>query len=131
MRTESASSIRGTRAGVNRGGPITRKLPAEGTSIRRVYDVLYKNRGLLVPLDDLRALRRELNTRTRNNFSSMTSQLKNFYGCDIRRDTSNPIMGSMSLVGEWVGKVYIDYTAPAVERAGGKSSTYPTRTESP
>jgi hypothetical protein len=85
--------------------------PAEGTKSRLVYDVLLEHRGRRVPKDDLRALRELAGTRTRSGYWNISTQIQDlvlYYGCDIRNNV---------LVGEWFGRVYVDYTQPAEDEA--------------
>jgi hypothetical protein len=77
-----------------------RDRPHPNTKIGQVYDYFQANKGKVVPYI-------QGNTR-----GTTMSQLIDVYGLDIRR------MGhkQYALVGEWFGKVYIDYLAtPASE----------------
>lgn len=73
------------------------ELPREGTYLREVYDALMSNRGRVTTLHmPLRSL------------SGAVLQLEIFYGLDIRRAKHHR---QYCLVGEWVGRAYIDYVA--------------------
>jgi hypothetical protein len=67
--------------------------PREGTKLRAVYDRFYANKGrvILFKIDDYKAT---------------IAQLTDIYGLDIRRIHN----GQWALVGEWFGRVYLDYT---------------------
>lgn len=75
-------------------------LPRKGTSVREVYDMLYKYRGKKVPMEE-----RSVKWRK---YASIIKNLEHFWGCDIRKG---------ALVGECYGKVYIDYTKEAQDEA--------------
>lgn len=94
----SVSAIRGRNA-------FRRQIPKEGTRLRRLYDLLVSNRGkpIEVPMDSRRFAQ------------SMITQLVDFYGLDIRWFAR----GQYILVGEWVGKVYIDYLSDGADAPQG------------
>ena len=109
MRQLSAAMLKGRRA----AGP---QLPGEGTKTRLVYDVLYEHRGRSVPWEELAALRDLVDSKTGRRgmmLASVVADLTNVWGCDV-------LVGykSYTLLGEWCGKIYIDYTSAAVEQAG-------------
>ena len=90
-------------------------LPTEGTIKRFVYDYLYEKRGEEIPLEDyeaLYALARGGN-KSSSSMKNILDELRNYWGCDIRADGLKRI----TLIGEWCGRVYLDYTGPAEERA--------------
>jgi hypothetical protein len=70
------------------------RVPREGTKIRAVYDLFYANKGKLVPFNSSR------------NAHYCLIQLTDIYGLDIRRIRKC----TFCLVGEWFGRVYVDYT---------------------
>jgi hypothetical protein len=68
--------------------------PGKGTKIRKVWDLLHDHAGKAVELTNYA------------HDGSMLVVLRDIYGLDIRR------VGKCryALVGEWFGRVYIDYT---------------------
>jgi hypothetical protein len=93
MRTPSVNEIK---TGHDRTHPI----PAEGTALRALYDVLKANRG-----NPVQILKRPGDTRPHSYLATALSQLENFYGCDIKKVAPRKYM----LVGEWFGSYYADY----------------------
>ena len=72
---------------------LKRDIPKEGSKIREMYDLFYSNRGKIIDITiDSGGYNRK-------------SYLENSYGLDIRRISKEKWI----LVGEWDGKVYIDY----------------------
>lgn len=97
-------SPRLTMAGKKRKQP--RPEPKPGSKVGKLYRLLQANKGKPVALDGPRA---------HNEYR--LNQLRDFYGLDIRltkgiRKHGNRIP-EYTLVGEWFGKVYIDYTVDA------------------
>lgn len=76
-------------------GKPGRRLPAEGSRLRSVYDTLHAGRGKLVHLD-----------LTAKQKHSILPKLRDFYGCDIEYDKSK---GKFRLTGEWDGPTYQTY----------------------
>lgn len=98
MKMESAAAAKGI--------PQSHKgnlLPAEGTRLRRTYDLLMANKG--IPIE-------EHLTRFggADGNGQEIEQLRNFYGLDIRRLA----YGRWVLAGEWFGRVYHDYIADRI-----------------
>ena len=75
----------------------TNHKPKDGTATRKAYDLFYTNKGKPVPF-----------CTTPVNYAAL-NQLIDVYGLDIRRLKKN----TWCLVGEWYGKVYIDYLVPS------------------
>ena len=104
MRVSSAARIKGKHCGGR-----TNETPAEGTFLRKVWDLLQENKGkhTLKP--------KYIPTR---DWGNATRDLRDFYGLDIRKGI---------LVGEWFGRVYVDYLAQELEKeSGGSGRTRPT-----
>lgn len=100
-----------------RAAAPARQLPSPGTRLRLVYDTLYECRGRPVDPGDWQALD-ELTRSSggRYQLGNYLNELSDYWGCDVRR----PAKWSRTppaLVGEWVGRVYLDYTSPAQARA--------------
>lgn len=110
MRLASAAMAR-------RAAAPARQLPSPGTRLRLVYDTLYECRGRPVDPGDWQALD-ELTRRAGGacSLGHSLTELTDYWGCDIRRPAKYS-RTPPALVGEWVGRVYLDYTAPATERA--------------
>jgi hypothetical protein len=70
--------------------------PREGSRVREVYDLFYDNKGKVVDFC------------TTDHRNMCLNTLIDTYGLDIRRIKKN----KWCLVGEWFGKVYVDYTKP-------------------
>lgn len=88
--------------------------PTPGTRIRRLWDKLQANRGLMVELTDLGYHRSTTGTHLNHDLE----RLRDSWGLDIRVKRRGGIKGRRGqlpalycLVGEWDGKVYIDYVA--------------------
>lgn len=79
-------------------GRVLQQLPREGTEIRRAYDLLYANKGTPVKISF--------------GWHSRLENLRNIYGLDIVKTRK----GEWCLIGEWFGKVYIDYVAEKVSK---------------
>lgn len=78
--------------------------PRPGTRLRELYDLLQSHKGKPVPV---------FGFGSRSVLQPALNQLRDFYGLDIRltkgvRKHGNRIP-EFTLVGEWFGKVYIDY----------------------
>lgn len=82
-----------------------RAYPDEGTRVRAVYDRLYANKGRPVFIADL--------LRGNNRSSRALSDLRDYYGCDIRRVSYRHHL----LAGEWFGSEYVDYVNAAIDEA--------------
>jgi hypothetical protein len=93
MRTLSAAKAKGSK-GRRLGAPL-QLAPRQGTNIRRLYDFLLVNRGLL------------LHTTFNDAEGRAVRYLRDFYGFDIRCIKH----GEWIFVGEWIGDRYIDYVA--------------------
>jgi hypothetical protein len=91
MHTTSAAQMKGTKRGVK----FNNGKPREGSRMRELYDLFYNNKGKIVDF-----------CATDTNGASRLSYLTDIYGLDIRRIRKN----KWCLVGEWFGKVYVDYT---------------------
>jgi hypothetical protein len=107
MRTVSAANAKGRAAQT--------QIPREGSVLRVLWDVLHEHAGVFVDL------RSELKLRGLpiKSLQSVHSNLSDIYGLDIRvkhrgsRDHPGRDSSLYCLVGEWFGRVYIDYlTAP-------------------
>lgn len=89
MKVESVASFKGSRVGNRK----TRKDPADGTALRKLYDLFYRNKGKVIT-----------HVFTSQSYGAL-NQLRDFYGLDIRKIAQR----KWCLVGEWFGKDYIDY----------------------
>lgn len=93
MHTASAAAMKGYYKITN-----SREIPREGTKIRELYDLFIGRKGQVVRV--AQAGRRQTAIR----------RLQDSYGLDVR-----PLgKGRWMLVGEWCGKVYLDYTPEAI-----------------
>jgi hypothetical protein len=90
MHTYSAAVIKSKIA------PTNHK-PREGTKTRALYDLFYDNKGKVIDF-----------CSTNSKDAVYLPQLTDVYGLDIRRIKKN----KWCLVGEWFGKIYVDYTQP-------------------
>lgn len=90
MHMSSAAQLKGVKVYVS-------DKPRAGSRIRRIYDLFYDNKGKVVDF-----------CTTRNPDTLCLAPLIDTYGLDIRRIKKN----KWCLVGEWFGKVYVDYTKP-------------------
>lgn len=77
--------------------------PREGTSLRRMYDILITSKGIPVEVALCRF-------EGRNGTHTMVESLRSFYGLDIRKIEP----GKWVLAGEWFGKTYCDYIADRI-----------------
>lgn len=77
-------------------------LPQPGSRVRFIYDTLYEARGDGLSRDDYRALVELCGGLSKYNAARVC--LIDLWGCDIR---------GRALVGEWCGRVYVDYTEAA------------------
>lgn len=111
MRLLSVNQIKKRNKG-KRFSPL-QQIPSEGTRIREVYDALMSSIGkpICIQLDwnsDGRSLAAAIN------------QLKIFYGLDIRllrpENKSRSLCALHAVVGEWFGKIYVDYTCESEEQ---------------
>lgn len=100
MRVESVAEAKGRK--VTGDG-----LPHEGSSIRQLYDVFRENAGYVIRFDPMVA-------RRWSRFYAQINQLRDFYGCDIRKVGG---YGSREyiLAGEWIGAHYTDYVKARFE----------------
>lgn len=87
MKAETASMLKGVKTSPQR------MVPAEGSALRRLYDLFASNRGTILSLG-------KQNSR-------VIADLRDYYGLDIRCLKR----GKWSLVGEWNGPNYVDYIA--------------------
>ncbi len=69
------------------------KEPKEGSKLRELYDLFMNNKGKIIKI------------KLSRNRPSEIEQLRNTYDMDIR----SLKRGYWCFVGEWFGKVYIDY----------------------
>ncbi len=88
----------------NRRGYTLRQIPLEGTRLRATYDLLMANKGAAINVSLSRAY-------GPNDGGTAISQLRDFYGLDIRKIKN----GQWLLAGEWFGRVYVDYVAERLE----------------
>lgn len=98
MRVDNAEAIKSGR----RNGR-THDYPKAGSELRRVADMFLANRDAVIAYVP----------KTKR----IVDDLIDYYGLDIRRVGR----GKYRLVGEWFGKVYIDYTKEAEECARSES----------
>lgn len=78
-----------------------------------IYETLYEHKGKILPKETWKALTELTSCRSSHyRAAHLVNQLNDFYGCDIRNFGHN----KWSLVGEWVGKVYLDYTQQVHQR---------------
>jgi len=101
MRTLTVSEIMGHAHGERRD------YPREGSLIRAVYDRLAGGKGRAVFIGDLKQ------GYAPSTVASAVIQLREFYGCDIRRAGD----GHYILCGEWFGSHYSDYVVQAIDAA--------------
>lgn len=90
------SHLKGRRKVVGR--PLSAE-PRVGTAIRAIYDQFMSNKGSIIPY-------------SKKSNSRQIQDLTDYYGLDIRRVG----YGRYCLVGEWFGKVYIDYLAERINQ---------------
>lgn len=95
MKQQSAAAIKGWKKHI-----LQQQIPRRGTEIRRTYDLFCANKGKVVRF-----------TRNPTN-PNIVNQLRDVYGLDIIRLQNR----KWCLVGEWFGKVYIDYVAEKVNK---------------
>ncbi len=91
--TSSAARMKGTK----RGSKFNEGKPREGSHMRELYDLFYDNKGKVVDF-----------CTTAKDARGCLNYLIDIYGLDIRRIEKN----KWCLVGEWFGKVYVEYTQP-------------------
>lgn len=82
------------------------RLPREGTKLRLIYNLLYEYRGSHVPIEKWRRLCDQAGHSSV--VDCIYKYLPDYYGCDILGQGSHA--RGPALIGEWMGKVYIDYT---------------------
>lgn len=93
--------------------------PKEGTALRKYYDLFTENKGLPVQV--------AVKSTLPNAFTGVRlEQLRSRYGLDIRRLRTKEWV----LVGEWDGRVYIDYIAERMSKDDYLGGTSPERDES-
>lgn len=95
MRNASANSVK-------RPSSVLQRIPREGTALRATWDLFQANKGKPVCI------------RLR---PSVLRQLEDFYGLDIRHIYHGGGPVHYMLVGEWFGRVYIDYLAEELSNA--------------
>lgn len=84
--------------------------PKPGTKLRALYDLFQSNKGKPIDVVDLTKV-------VGNQTGPMIANLKDYYGMDIRSTGDgrtrlvkrNLSRAAQTFVGEWVGKIYIDY----------------------
>lgn len=91
MKVESVAKFKRKGSGKHK----SRRVPADGTELRKLYDLFCRNKGEVIT-----------QVFTSGTYASL-EQLRNFYGLDIRRITNR----KWCLVGEWFGNRYVDYLA--------------------
>lgn len=92
-------------------GAPTNKVPTEGTDLRKVYDLFQANKG--VPISDsVYGVIGRHSTRA-------IADLTDYYGLDLRNLGSDR-HPRWTLVGEWFGRVYVDYVAERLKEREGK-----------
>ncbi len=91
MRQSSAHSIKSYRSGRK---PQISAEPKDGTKTRHLYDIFKANKGRIVRIELLYRI----------------EYLRTIYGLDIRTCGKHNSR-HYCLVGEWFGRVYIDYIA--------------------
>jgi len=105
MRNESAYSIKQR---VKRGAtPIHQKIPREGSRLRLIYDAFMSRKLEAIRFD------KELGVSP-TTVQTAVHNLTDFYGLDIRPGKYGT---GYRLVGEWFGRVYVDYSKEAEEQA--------------
>lgn len=104
MKCMSAARIKNSKIGRKN----IRALPADGSHIRKLYDTLQNNKGVPVVFN------------SDSRFHMYCRYLSDFYGMDIRQiQRGDKRVGRPSkfmLVGEWFGRVYVDYVSDRIER---------------
>lgn len=110
MRSLSATQIKRNIKGKKTNS--LRREPAEGTVTRELFDKLTASIGKPINI-----LENTMTERERHSICSALARLRLFYGLDIRliRISSSKGSGLHCLVGEWFGKIYVDYTADTDE----------------
>lgn len=80
-----------------------REVPKEGSRLRELYDMFQANKGQVI----------SWSRSHRGGYSNgrLLEDLVDYYGLDIRRIKN----GRWCLVGEWFGKVYVDYVAEKIK----------------
>lgn len=137
MRALSPSAIKGSN---NQTSLST--LPRPGSKNREVYDALYEARGRAMDPDEferfLRLTDRQIGANSKDyRLGSVIRELVDYWGCDIRKIRNVTMRGRKGyvaeycLVGEWSGKVYLDYTREAREQACQDSSGLQPGTSTP
>lgn len=108
MRLLSANQIKLLLKG-RKAHPLQR-MPREGTCLRSVYDRFVEYPGKTI----------EFNPNELSNNKQILTQLRIYYGLDIRLIKQGSALverrSLWCLVGEWFGKIYIDYTADTEEQ---------------
>lgn len=108
MRVESVADIKPTKKGRVRKSSGD-GLPHEGSSIRQLYDVFKENAGYVIKFDPMV-------TRQWTRFYAQINQLRDFYGCDIRK-VGGYGAREYILAGEWIGAYYTDYVKARFDKA--------------
>jgi len=111
MKLLSAAAMKGDKH-------VSRRLPTEGSKIRKLYDLFMLYRGVAAPLDSIHSISDGAPLR------SSLNQLIDVYGLDIRTFPIRTRGDRMPwergrhvaycLVGEWKGRHYHDYLADRV-----------------
>lgn len=94
----------------NRRGARTHKIPAEGSQLRQLYDLLQASKGVPLDISAYQILGR--------NSARAIADLTDYYGLDVRNLASDR-HPRWVLAGEWFGRVYVDYVAERLKE--GKS----------
>lgn len=95
MRVLSANAAK------HRSHKLTPSAPQQGSGIGVVWALLQANKGRAVHRPD--GMKKVV-------WEAALGQLRDFWGLDINRPGTSPM-----LVGEWFGKVYVDYLAEALD----------------
>lgn len=137
MRALSPSAIKGSN---NQTSLST--LPRPGSKNRQVYDALYASRGREMTPEEFEVFLEMTDRQIGANpngyrLGSVIRELVDYWGCDIRKIRNATMPGRKGyvavycLVGEWSGKVYLDYTREAREQACQDSSGLQPGTSTP
>lgn len=90
------------------------KEPKEGTTLRRIYDLLVENEGEVVPIHYGNFYKNNGKKYPGSALSAAIRQLNDFYNLDIRlirRGSKIRGSGLYMLVGYWDGPTYVDCLA--------------------
>ncbi len=105
MKQASVASMKGRNK-----GRLLQQLPRVGTETRRIYDLLYANKG--TPVRVCFSNYKCKKAKEKSVWWATLESLRNFYGLDIIKTNRD----EWCLIGEWFGKIYIDYVAEKVNK---------------